>query len=111
MAINWTSDIQALYAGQVASDAAYQAPGTYGIPANYINSTNEQELLTLIEVLRAYFANITSAREAKLAGELLLRMVRALQLGGGTYSAANNATRAQTAAMRFYAAHQRDPNL
>lgn len=36
MAINFNSQIQSLYAGNVANDAAYQAPGTYGIPVSDI---------------------------------------------------------------------------
>lgn len=33
MAINFNTQVNSLYASYVASDAAYQSPGTYGIPA------------------------------------------------------------------------------
>ena len=113
MAIDFTTDIvTAFYAGQVSNEAAYQAPGTYGIPTTYISSANEKELLCMIEVLRAYFANVGSSQEARLAQEIILRMVQELQTGAGTtYSAANNAVRAQAAAMHYYAKHVRNPSL
>ena len=38
MAINYTSDIMSLYSTNVATEAAYQAPGTYGLPTTAISS-------------------------------------------------------------------------
>lgn len=35
MAINFNTQILSLYGASVASDAAYQSPGTYGLPASY----------------------------------------------------------------------------
>jgi len=39
MAINFDSQILSLFAGSVVSDAAYQSPGTYNIPANFLGGT------------------------------------------------------------------------
>ena len=85
-------------------------PGSYTVTFN--PSTTEQELLTMVELVRAYFANVASAQEAKLAQQVIGRMVAALQQGAGTtYTAANNASRAQAAALRFFAKHQRNTSL
>ncbi len=75
-------------------------------------SVNEAGILTIIEVLRAYFAEIQTAQEARFVNTVLRKMLAELQQGGGsTYSAANNASRAQTEAMRFFAKRIRNPNL
>lgn len=75
-------------------------------------SVNEQGILTMIEIMRAYFAEIQTAQEARFVNTVLRKMLAELQQGGGsTYSAANNASRAQTEAMRFFAKRIRNPNL
>src|ERR1051326_3127593 len=35
MAIDYTTDIMALYAGHVANDANYQAPGNFSLPTGF----------------------------------------------------------------------------
>lgn len=75
-------------------------------------SPNEQGLLTIIECLRGYFALIGNPQEAKLAHQIISKMLSELQQGApSSYSAANNASRARDAAMQFYAKRVRNPNL
>lgn len=46
MAITFSSQIQSLYAGSVATEAAYQAPGTYDLPVATIGGAVESVTIT-----------------------------------------------------------------
>ena len=46
MPINFNSQINSLFAANVASDAAYQSPGTYGIPTADIVGTLSSVTMT-----------------------------------------------------------------
>jgi hypothetical protein len=96
MAITYSSQIQNLYAGSVATETAYQAPGDYGFTSAQISSTAERRILTLIEVIRSYFASVSVAEEAAVARDVLFRMMARCNTGG-TFSASTIATAMQKA--------------
>lgn len=75
MAINFTTDILPFYASDVGTDAAYTA-----LPANRRNSTAEQAILTSVEVLRALMAEFRSPDEARLALNVLARMLASMSM-------------------------------
>lgn len=106
MAINFTSQILSLYAGSVATEAAYQSPGTYSLPTAFVAATAGHRILTLIEVLRAYFAVIDNTHEAKIAQDVLGRILAAMQFGTPSWNTTTMPAKAQVAALHFLAAHK-----
>lgn len=106
MAINYTSDIVALYAGDVATEAAYQSPGTYNLPTGFGGSNPEKRLLTFIEVMRAYMAVIGSNHEAKVLHDVMGRMMAEMHFGTTTWNTTTMPANVQKAAVRFVAGHK-----
>src|SRR3954470_10997550 len=105
MAINYTTQIMSLYAGSVSVDAAYQSPGTYGLPTGFGGTDPEKRLLTLIEVLRAYMAVISNVHEAKLLHDVLGRAMAAMNFGATAWNTTTMAALVQKDSLRFVAKH------
>jgi hypothetical protein len=105
MAINYTTQIQSLYAGSVAVEAAYQSPGTYGLPSGFGGTNAEKRILTFIEVVRAYMAVIQTNHEAKLLQDVMGRIMASMHLGTTTWNTTTMPVNAQAAALRFLAHH------
>src|SRR6185437_11237765 len=113
MSLAFDTDVLPLYSTNVSNDANYQAPGNFGIPANYINGTNETRLLTVLEIVRSYMAVISDHNEAKVFRECISHMLAELPTGGGasSYPATTVATRAQKIALTIFAKQPRPITL
>jgi hypothetical protein len=93
-------------------------PGVYSVlPSNPISTTTTgggsgfeitgvwqgfaaQRLLTFIEIMRSYLAEVTSVYEAKLLQSIMRRMVAEIHFGY-TYNAATSSLNAKTAALHY----------
>lgn len=75
MSINYTEDIvNQLFADNVGVDAS--------LPSNWANpSPAQQRLLTFIEIMRGYLADIQTVHEAKVVRLVASRMPAAMKIG------------------------------
>lgn len=83
-------------AGNATAVVAYDANGLY-----------ESRLLTMIEVLRAYFASVGSAEEANAGKDVVMRMMSRVRTGG-TFNASTIATSLQKAGVVRFAKRPRN---
>lgn len=77
MAIDYMNDIVSnLFASEVGNDTAYEAPGDFGLPDSFGDPTDGQKrILTLVEIIRAYFDAVQTTEEAKLLFVIMGRML------------------------------------
>lgn len=73
MSINFTADVFPLYATNVVTDAEYIA-----VDPTRRNQSSEQNMLTLIETVRAYMAELRDDREARMFHYVIGRMLAAV---------------------------------
>lgn len=77
MAIDYSSDLDALYASSVVGDPEYDA-----VALTQRNQLSEQRILTTIEILRAHIAELRDPSEARLLHYCLSRMLAAIPMSG-----------------------------
>ena len=70
MAIDFDTEILPLYASNVITDSEYTA-----IPAIKRDQSNEQRILTVIEIVKSLMATVTSRREARTLHDTLIGML------------------------------------
>jgi hypothetical protein len=77
MAIDYMNDIvNTLFASEVDNDTAYEAGGDFGLPDSFGDpSDGQKRILTLVEIIRAYFDSIHTTEEAKLLFVIMGRML------------------------------------
>jgi hypothetical protein len=96
MAITFDTHILPLYATVVATDPNYEN----------LDGTNEQRLLTTLEVIRSYIETIQSAQEAKVFHSCVSKILSSLPTGIGTgagFPASQVAAAAITKAVGMFA--------
>jgi len=106
MAIDYTADIVSLYAGDVATEPAYESPGTFDLPTGFGGTNPEKRLLTFIEVMRAYMADISSNHEAKILHDVMGRMMAEMHFGTSAWDTTSMPANVQKASLRFVAKHK-----
>jgi hypothetical protein len=82
------------YVGELTGE--FSAGNATAVVAYDASGLAESRILTLIEVVRAYFASVATAEEANFSRDVLMRMMSRINTGG-TFVAATVATRAQKA--------------
>lgn len=88
-----------------ASAPTVNVSGNAELSADMSVSVDQSELLTMVEVIRSYFAKIESAEEAKIAQGVLYRMLSRLKTsrGSSAYNGSIIAGRAREMAMKYFA--------
>jgi hypothetical protein len=100
-ALNFTTDMTALWGSRTSTDATYIA-----LPATHASSVKEQNLLVLVDAMRAYMAELATGQEARIARQMINRMTAEIMTSTGGYDTALNVTnaadRARDAALSYY---------
>lgn len=83
MAIDYMTDIvDGFFATEVGNDPNYESPGNFNLPASFASpSDGQKRLLTYIEVLRSYLAEVETVHEAKTLAYILQRLMAKAKAG------------------------------
>jgi len=106
-AINFATDLTPKWGLNTSGDAAFVA-----VDAKHKSTVQEQNILVLVDVVRAYMDTLKTGSEARVARQLLNRMAAEIMTSSGGYATPANVTaasgRARDAALAYYQRHNID---